>query len=206
MNRIDWTEARSEEEIRMDNKYGDFVQRYREQVSACIAKIDMGQVGKLCHILVAARDRGNRIYVIGNGGSAAAASHFACDLGKTASLPAKVPFPVVAIGDNVAWTTALANDVGAEEIFVQPLKALLQRGDVLIAISTRGNSPNLVKAVSLAKEIGSEVIAVCGYDGGKIGPMADHMIHIPSHHMGIVEDAELMVLQACVYALAEMGS
>jgi D-sedoheptulose 7-phosphate isomerase len=129
------------------------------------------------------------IFLVGNGGSAAAASHFGQDLAKgtLASMQAKRRFRVVPLTDNVGYITALANDEGYESVFEQQLRNLGRRGDVLIAISGSGNSPNVLRAVEYAHSIGMKTIGVTGFDGGKLRGLADEGVHVPVEDMGMAE-------------------
>jgi D-sedoheptulose 7-phosphate isomerase len=129
------------------------------------------------------------IFLIGNGGSAAAASHFGQDLAKgtLTSMQAKQRFRVVPLTDNIGFITALANDEGYEAIFEQQLRNLARRGDLLIAISGSGNSPNVLRAVEYARSIGMKSIGVTGFDGGKLRALADESVHVPIEDMGMTE-------------------
>ena len=149
--------------------------------------------------LWSAFEAGATVFLAGNGGSAAAASHFGQDLAKgtLADMRATRRFRVIPLTDNVGYITALANDEGYESVFEQQLRNLGRRGDVLVAISGSGNSPNVLRAVDYARSIGMRTIGVTGYDGGKLRSMADLAVHVPVWDMGMCE-----ALHAVVFHLA----
>ncbi|MDK1032865.1 MAG: SIS domain-containing protein, partial [Planctomycetia bacterium] len=150
-----------------------------------------------------ARDEGQGIYVFGNGGAAAAASHFACDLGKGASLGREKRFRVQCLNDNVPWLTALANDVDYEDCFIEPLQNFASEGDVVIGVSASGNSANVIKAVKWAAGAGCRTVGISGFDGGELANFVDLLVHIPASHMGRIEDGHCIVLHLVAYALME---
>jgi len=144
---------------------------------------------RLIETLFEAFEEERTIFLIGNGGSAAAASHFGQDLAKgtLSSMRAKRRFRVIPLTDNVGFITALANDEGYESIFEQQLRNLARRGDVLVAISGSGNSPNILRAVEYARSIGMKSIGITGFDGGKLRALADESVHVPIEDMGMTE-------------------
>ncbi|MEV5884502.1 SIS domain-containing protein [Streptomyces sp. NPDC052020] len=142
--------------------------------------------------LAAAWDRGSTVFVAGNGGSAATASHMACDLAKTAARGRPRGLRVVPLLD-VSVLTAWANDVSYEAVFAAPLAAQARPGDVLIVISASGDSPNIVEALTCARAASVETIALLGFDGGAARALADHVILANAAHYGVVEDVHLAV-------------
>ena len=144
---------------------------------------------RLIETLFEAFEEERTIFLVGNGGSAAAASHFGQDLAKgtLSSMRAKRRFRVIPLTDNIGFITALANDEGYESIFEQQLRNLARRGDVLVAISGSGNSPNVLRAVEYARSIGMKSIGVTGFDGGKLRALADESVHVPIEDMGMTE-------------------
>jgi D-sedoheptulose 7-phosphate isomerase len=144
---------------------------------------------RLIETLFEAFEEERTIFLVGNGGSASAASHFGQDLAKgtLSSMQAKRRFRVIPLTDNIGFITALANDEGYEAIFEQQLRNLARRGDVLIAISGSGNSPNVLRAVEYARSIGMQSIGVTGFDGGKLRALADVSVHVPIEDMGMTE-------------------
>jgi len=147
------------------------------------------QTDRFVDTLHAAFETGCTIFLIGNGGSASAASHFGQDLAKgtLSSMQAERRFRVVPLTDNIGFITALANDEGYESIFEQQLRNLGCPGDLLIAISGSGNSPNILRAVEYAKSSGMKTIGVTGFDGGALRGLADESVHIPIDDMGMTE-------------------
>jgi D-sedoheptulose 7-phosphate isomerase len=144
---------------------------------------------RLIETLFEAFEEERTIFLVGNGGSASAASHFGQDLAKgtLSSMRAKRRFRVIPLTDNVGFITALANDEGYESIFEQQLRGLARRGDLLVAISGSGNSPNVLRAVEYGRSIGMKTIGVTGFDGGKLRALADVSVHVPIEDMGMTE-------------------
>lgn len=171
-----------------------FAGAYLEYLSGVLKGIDAGAIGRFIHTLLDARERGAAIYFIGNGGSAATASHFANDLGIGTNSYEK-PFRAISLTDNQAIITAVGNDFGYEEIFIRQLQVLARQGDVLVAISASGNSPNLVKAIEYANSIGIKTVAITAFDGGKMKAIADDGIHVPTEkkEYGPAEDAHMVL-------------
>lgn len=145
------------------------------------------------------------IFLCGNGGSASTASHFGQDLAKgtLASMDATRRFRVIPLTDNVGYITALANDEGYESIFEQQMRGLAREGDVLVAISGSGNSPNILRAAEYARSIGMTIIGVTGFDGGKLKTLADVSVHIPVNDMGMAEALHGVVFHLVMCRLRE---
>lgn len=148
-----------------------------------------GAADALVDALATAFDRGRTVFLAGNGGSAASASHFAQDLAKgtLADIRASRRFRVIALTDNIGYITALANDEGYEHVFEHQMRAFAQAGDVLVAVSGSGNSPNILNAARLAKGIGMTVVGVTGFSGGALRSMCDVQVHVPVDDMGMCE-------------------
>src|SRR5450432_4061062 len=176
-----------------------FPQLYKADVLQAIETIDLDKVGQAIDILIRARDEGRRIFVCGNGGSASTASHFVCDMAKGASYGRTSRFRIMALTDSLPTITAYSNDVSYESVFVEQLKNFAEPGDVLIAISGSGNSPNVLRAVEYANSIGCRTIALAGRDGGKLGPLAQLNIQASNPHMGRIEDVDLGVMHMIGY-------
>jgi D-sedoheptulose 7-phosphate isomerase len=168
-------------------------QEYINEVKLVLDQLPIPALETVIDILHAARLTQNRVFIMGNGGSASTASHFACDLGKNTRRPDLFPFKVICLSDNVALFTALANDEGYDQVFVQQLQSLLQPGDVVIAISTSGNSSNVLQAVAFARANQAVTVGFTGFDGGKLAGMVDHQVHVPSNSIEQVEDVHLML-------------
>lgn len=133
------------------------------------------------------------VYVVGNGGSASTASHMACDLGKGACVEGKPRLKIMSLNDNVAHFSALANDFSYADVFVEQLKNLIEKDDLLIGISASGNSPNVVGAFELAKEIGAVTIGLVGFSGGRMKELSDVAVHVDIAEYGPAEDAHLII-------------
>jgi D-sedoheptulose 7-phosphate isomerase len=141
------------------------------------------------------------VYVFGNGGSAALASHCACDLGKGTVVNGNRRFRVLALTDNVPLITALANDTCYDDIFAEQLTPLIDKGDVALAISGSGNSPNVLKALDVAREAGALTIGLTGFQGGKMKPLCDLCVIIPSDNMQVIEDLHVSVSHSVFISL-----
>lgn len=155
---------------------------------------------RMADVLEAARLAGRHVFVMGNGGSGAAASHFANDLNKYTVTPGERRYKCIALTDNMPTILAIANDIGYDAIFAEQLKNLGEPGDVLIGISGSGNSPNCLKAIDVARERGITVLTWTGYGGGAMAPRADIPLVIPSHSMVRCEDVHL-ILHHCLVSM-----
>ena len=172
----------------MNNWIADYIRAQK----AALDSIPVEQVAKLIDRLNQAVAEDRQIFCFGNGGSAANASHFATDLGKGSSDKIGKRFRVLSLNDNVSWMTALGNDYAYEDIFVRQLQNYARPGDVVLALSVSGNSPNVVAAVQAAHAVGAQTLAVVGYDGGRLRGLAQHVFWVPSHDMQLCEDLHLM--------------
>jgi D-sedoheptulose 7-phosphate isomerase len=181
-----------------------FVHNYRTDVFKAIDSIDAAKVEQAIDWFREARDGGRHIFVCGNGGSASTASHFACDVVKGASYQRDSKFRIMALTDQLPTLTAYANDVGYDAVFVEPLRNFAMPGDLFMAISGSGNSPNVVRAMEYANLAGCKTIALTGRDGGKLGSMAQLNIHVPVPHMGRIEDAHMIVCHMICYYFMEV--
>jgi D-sedoheptulose 7-phosphate isomerase len=171
-----------------------FARAYLSHVAEVIRSVDAEAVGRFVRTLLDARERGATVYFVGNGGSAATASHFANDLAIGTDSYEK-PFRVVSLTDNNAILTALANDFGYEEVFVRQLRVLARGGDVLVGISASGNSENVLRAFEYAKSAGMKTIAITAFDGGRMKAAADEGVHVPTapKEYGPAEDAHMVL-------------
>jgi D-sedoheptulose 7-phosphate isomerase len=176
-----------------------FPELYKADVLKAIETIDLEKVGQAIDILRQARDEDRRIFICGNGGSASTASHFVCDMVKGASFRRDKRFRIMALTDSLPTITAYANDVSYDCVFVEQLKNFAQAGDVVMAISGSGNSPNVLHAMEYANSIGCRTIALSGRDGGKLGPMAQLNLHASNPHMGRIEDVHMIVMHMICY-------
>lgn len=165
---------------------------YLEDIGRALEVVPHDAVEDLITLLIDAAYEGRGILMIGNGGSAATASHFACDLSKNTRSPGLPRFRVIALTDNVPVITAWANDVAYEDVFAEQVRNLGRPGDILIAISGSGNSPNILRAAAAAREVGATVVALTG-GGGVLGPDSDLWISTPAECIEQVEDLHLIV-------------
>jgi D-sedoheptulose 7-phosphate isomerase len=161
---------------------------YCTKVSEVLANIPSAEIELVIQALLQAHESGRAVFLFGNGGSAALASHMACDLGKGTADVASKRSRVLSLTDNVALITAWANDISYEDVFSEQLKNQLQPGDVALAISTSGNSPNVLRALHVAKSLGAITVGLTGFDGGKARPLCDLCIVVPSDNTQIIED------------------
>jgi D-sedoheptulose 7-phosphate isomerase len=181
----------------------NFAIQYKEHLLGAIDQIDLAKVSEAIEWFREARAGNRHIFVCGNGGSASSASHFVCDMVKGASYLKESRFRIMALTDSMPTLTAYSNDVGYECVFVEPLKNFAQPGDLLMAISGSGNSPNVVQAVEYANSIKCRTIALTGRNGGQLGPLAQLNINIPVPHMGRIEDAHMIICHMLAYSFME---
>lgn len=174
-----------------------FINDYKAAFVAVLDAIAPEQIEVAAEQVRLAFEEGRRIFIAGNGGSAATASHMACDLAKTtlgkgAHLPSR-RIRAIALTDNVPLLSAWGNDVGYDCVFAEQLRNLAQPGDLLVVISASGNSPNIIQAVQAARELGLRTLALLGFEGGAVRPMVDYSIVVHSAHYGHIEDAHSML-------------
>ncbi len=166
---------------------------YIQRLRAELDRIDRQQVQGLANLIYRAWQNDRFVFLCGNGGSACTASHFAEDLGKGSLREADLRsgtrkrLKVLSLTDNVGWLTALANDMGYDQVFVQQLAHYAQQSDLLVGISGSGNSPNVLAAVEWANRHGLVTVGMTGYSGGKLAQLAQHSLHVPLDDMGMVE-------------------
>ncbi|NUM44773.1 MAG: SIS domain-containing protein [Anaerolineales bacterium] len=183
------------------------VQTYFTDLKATLDQISEAVVEEIIALLHKARAEKKQIFIMGNGGSASTASHFVCDLAKNTRHPNWPNFRVIGLADNMAILSAYANDEGYENVFVQQMASFIEPDDIVIGISTSGNSPNVIKAIEYANEKQAITIGFTGFTAGKLGNLAKIHLHVPSHCIEHVEDIHLMlehlickVLREKVYA------
>ena len=158
--------------------YINDLQIYLDREIKVIQSLRLGEINIVMNLLENARLNHKRIFICGNGGSAATASHYAGDFNKGVSENLDIKYDFECLCDNVPAMMAVANDISYEEIFRYTLRNKMRRGDILIGVSGSGNSMNIVNAIEYAKSIGGLTIAIVGYDGGKMKELADYSIHI----------------------------
>ena len=177
--------------------------QYLNAHKAALDAIPLKEVAALIELFHTAWKEDRKIFVFGNGGSAANASHFVTDLGKGASDMLPKPFRCLSLNDNTPWMTALGNDYHFEEVFSRQLNNFASAGDILFTMSVSGNSPNLVKAVEWGKKQGLHTVALVGGKRGKLAQLADFVLAIESAHYGRVEDAHMGICHMICYAFME---
>jgi D-sedoheptulose 7-phosphate isomerase len=182
----------------------NFPAQYKGEVLKAIDTVDLDKVNQAIELFEETRAQGRHIFVCGNGGSASTASHFACDIVKGASYNRAQRFRIMALTDQLATLTAYANDVSYDCVFVEQLRNFAQPGDLLMAISGSGNSPNVIRALEYANSIGCRTIALTGRDGGKLGPLAQLNIQVAAPHMGRIEDAHMIVCHMIGYHFMDL--
>jgi D-sedoheptulose 7-phosphate isomerase len=176
-----------------------FVEEYLAALRATLDSLPLDAVSRLVEAVGEARARDAQVFVVGNGGSAATASHFAVDLGKGASGGPEGRFRVQSLTDNVPWITALANDLSYAEVFSEQLRNQARAGDLLIAFSGSGSSENVIRAVRAARAIGCRTIGLAGRGGGRLREEAEECIVVGADHMGLIEDAHFVIQHIVVY-------
>lgn len=181
----------------------DHIELYWRELAEVTRKMPYAMIARAAELLLDCQRRGGTIFVFGNGGSAATASHFACDLAKGTRSDSRPTFRVVALNDNVPLMTAWANDSSYARIFAEQLVALVRPGDVVVAISASGNSPNVLAAAEAAREIGVAVIGLSGQTGGRLRRLSTLTIRVPSESIELVEDAHLVVAHSLCVAMRE---
>jgi D-sedoheptulose 7-phosphate isomerase len=181
------------------------IAKYLQAVQATINNLDPEVIASFATHLENAYNNNQSIYVIGNGGSAANASHFAQDLAKGIFFekPVAKTMKAISLTDNIAHITAIANDTGYQNIFSAQLNTYANTGDVLVCISGSGNSENIIEAVKAAKQKNMVVIGVTGFDGGQLKTISDFVVHVPLHEMCTVESIHSIIFHLIVLELRE---
>lgn len=177
---------------------------YLSDLQMTLGMLPIRPVERVIRELERARNEGRHVFIFGNGGSASTASHFICDLAKNTRREGGPLVKAVGLSDNMALVTAYGNDEGYESVFAQQLANLVAKDDVVIAISTSGNSPNVLRAIELARAAGARTIALTGATGGRLAAMSDINVHVPSERIEHVEDVHL-VLEHMITARLRSG-
>ncbi len=169
---------------------------YLHTVSDVLVQVPPEPIRQITDLMSQARAENRRIFLFGNGGSAATASHITVDLIKSTVRPDQPRFKILCLNDNIPTMTAYSNDVSYEVIFAEPLAALSEPGDVAIAISGSGNSPNVLRAMDVARERGLTCVGLTGFRGGQLKPKCDVCVVVPSDSMQVIEDVHMAILHA----------
>ena len=181
----------------------DNVRRYLQEVQHTLAALPLEHIYNIVDVLWDANYAGRTVFTLGNGGSAATASHFACDLGKGTITPGHPRFRVIALTDNVPLMTAWSNDASYEDVFVEQLKSLMRRGDVVLAISGSGNSPNVLRAVEFAQSLDGITIGFSGFGGGQLSTLVDAPVVTQNDCMEQIEDIHIILCHLIATVLRE---
>ena len=184
--------------------YTKDIAAYFEREKRVLDSIDKASLSEVMNVLEQARLDGRQIFIMGNGGSGATASHYCCDFNKGISIHKDKRYRMICLNDNIPTMMAYANDTSYDEVFVGPLQNFYNEGDVVLGISGSGNSGNVVKAMEWAKAHGAITIAFTGYDGGKLKQIADYGVHVPIDDMQITEDLH-MVIDHCMMKILCIG-
>jgi D-sedoheptulose 7-phosphate isomerase len=171
-------------------------QSYFSILAETVGRLPYAVIDQVADILLRAYENGRGIYLFGNGGSAALASHLACDLGKGATNGSPKRFRAIAFTDNVPLMTAWANDARYEDIFAEQLKNFVRPRDVAFAISGSGNSPNVLNALRAGRKAGAINVGLTGFEGGKLRDLCDVCMTVPSDNMQVIEDLHLSIAHA----------
>lgn len=167
------------------------IKEYYDGLTKAMSELNFKEISEAMNVLVNCYERGGTIYVFGNGGSSATASHMVCDFNKGVSLKKSKKFNFICLSDNTPILTALANDISYDDVFAYQIEKILNKDDLILAISGSGNSTNIVKACEVAKSQGVKIIGMTGYDGGKLYKMADYHLHAPINDMMKAEDIHM---------------
>lgn len=180
-----------------DEPIADF-RTYFARSTGVVRNLPFAMIERVAEVLHQTYKAGRSMFLLGNGGSASLASHFACDLAKGTALPDKLAkrFRALSLTDNLALMTAWANDTSYEQVFAEQLRNFVQPGDVVFGISGSGRSANVLLALRAAREAGAVTVGLSGFEGGKLPEVCDLCIVIPSNNMQIVEDLHLAVTHA----------
>lgn len=185
-----------------------FAEEYLNDLKRVLDAIPKEEIAKISELIYEAYKNGRHIFILGNGGSAATASHFACDLGKNTikdfNNPDEKRLKVISLADNQALITAIANDISYDDVFSEQLANLVKEGDIVIGISASGKSGNVLKAIKLASKKGAVTIGLAGFDGGTLKDITDYNIVVPVKHYGKAEDAHHIIMHIICYYIKEI--
>ena len=181
----------------------NFSSQYVQEFIRNIHQLKISDINPISEQIWQAYLAGRQIFVMGNGGSAAIASHFACDLGKSTAMDGKLRFRVQSLNDNVPLMTALANDLGYENVFREQMRNLARPQDVIIAISSAGNSENIYRAIQFANEIEAISVAITGFGGGRVKDIAQYSLILDSTDYGVVETIHMFVCHTLTFAFKD---
>ena len=176
-----------------------FLRDYSKNITEGFESIDIKKLDNIATLINKAIKQNNKIFTCGNGGSSAISEHFVCDFLKGASTDTSIQPIIHSLTSNTPTLTAVANDIDYKEVFSFQIRKYAQEGDILICVSSSGNSPNIIESIKTAKEQGIETISFVGFSGGEAKELSDHCIHITINNYGIVED----IHQSLMHLLAQ---
>jgi len=182
--------------------YSNQIITYIKKEVEILEKLDLSAINEIMNVLEEASERNATIYICGNGGSAATASHFVCDFNKGISQNRKRKYNFICLNENIPSMMAIANDFSYDKIFILQIEGKIKPKDILFCISGSGNSKNIIYAAEYAKSKGAKIIGATGYDGGALYKLADYHLHVPIDNMQIVEDIHLIFDHLMMYILA----
>ncbi len=181
----------------------EIIQKHFDGLRQCLNELSPQDIEQIADIIYDAYKKGKQIFIMGNGGSASTASHFACDLSKGTAIEGKPRLRVISLTDNMAMVTAVANDIDYSLIFTEQLASLLNEGDVVIGISASGSSPNVLEGTKFAREKSAITIGLVGFGGGKLKDITEKCIVLSSRDYGQVEDVHLTLVHIICYMMKE---
>lgn len=181
-----------------------FLKTYHTGFVYALRELNMDQVSRIVNLIFKAYKQRRKILIVGNGGSAATASHFVCDLCKTAMLPGLPPVRAISLSDNIPLVTAYGNDMGYEHIFSEQVAILADPGDLLVVISGSGNSPNILRALTTAGELGLTTAGLLGFGGGQALELCDEAVVLSSTLYGPVEDIHMFITHSIADCLKQL--
>jgi len=183
--------------------YKDDIKSYILEEKHVLDSLNIDDINTVMNVFEETRKSRNRIFICGNGGSAATASHFVCYFNKGVNEFVEPKYNFECLSDNVPTMMAVSNDIDYAEVFRLPLSCKLQQGDLVVGISGSGNSRNVVNAFEYAQKHGGKTVAIVGYDGGKMFKMSDYHIHVNVNNMQVVEDLHMIMDHLMMYTLCK---
>lgn len=186
----------------MTEDVAGYVDRYFSDLLDALSKVDRGTIENMVGLLMDCYEGEHTIYICGNGGSGATASHIVCDFNKGISMYHEKKFRMLCLNDNIPSILAISNDCSYDDLFLMQVEGRIREGDVLIAISGSGNSHNIVRVADYFRSCGNKVIGFSGYSGGKLSEMSDISVHVPINDMQKSEDSHMIILHLCAQIIA----
>lgn len=176
---------------------------YLEDLKNIINSFPVGELDEIINVIIKTHDAGKKFFVMGNGGSAATASHITCDINKGVGYRLNKRIKVICLNDNIPTVLAYANDISFEDVFVEQLKNFIEKGDLIIAISASGRSKNILKAVKFANSHGAITVGLTGGDGGGLARISNYSIIVKSHDTQKIEDGHMIIAHILMQVLAK---